>query len=196
MSPTFAQISYAIYPVGRRDPSTESAFRAGKINSIYACIRELIGYPPIPGVVMVDISRETTEQTEQRLRRVITEARLRIYPETYAFVEFPLDQFPKAVRSDALALVRDDNVWSQLVPSRDASKETFGVFRFHFPAGADNSGFVGWLATHLKSRFGTGVFVTCGQNSEDGGIFDYWGVPATLADEVFEEVKRLVQVGK
>jgi hypothetical protein len=142
---------------------------------------------------MVDISRETIEQTEQRLRRVITEARLRIYPETYAFVEFPLDQFPKAVRPDALALVRDDNVWSQLVPSRDASKEQFGVFRFHFPAGADNSGFVGWLATHLKSRFGTGVFVTCGQNAEDGGIFDYWGVPATLADEVFEEIKRLVQ---
>ncbi|RQZ39717.1 DUF6196 family protein [Burkholderia sp. Bp9099] len=142
---------------------------------------------------MVDISRETVEQTERRLRRVITEARLRIYSGTYTFIEFPLDQFPSAVRADALALVRDDNVWSQLVPSDGSHKEQFGIFRFHFPAGADNSGFVGWLATHLKNRFGTGVFVTCGQNHADGGIFDYWGVPETLSDEVIEEVKRLVQ---
>ncbi|MFM0504052.1 DUF6196 family protein [Paraburkholderia caffeinilytica] len=141
---------------------------------------------------MVDISHETVEQTEHRLQRVITEARLRIYPGAYTFVEFPLDQFPGAVRADALALVRDDNVWSQLVPSHGAQKELFGIFRFHFPAGADNSGFVGWLATHLKNRFGTGVFVTCGQNHADGGIFDYWGVPEALAEEVFEEIKRLV----
>lgn len=142
---------------------------------------------------MVDISHETTEQTEQRLRRVIAEARLRVYPGKYAFVEFTPDQFPAAVQADALALVRDDKVWSQLVPSHDTGKEQFGLFRFHFPAGADNSGFVGWLATHLKNRFGTGVFVTCGQNSADGGIFDYWGVPGELADDVFDEVKRLVQ---
>lgn len=142
---------------------------------------------------MVNISRETSEQTEQRLRRVITAARLHIYPGTYAFTEFPLDWFPGAARADALALVRDDNVWSQLVPSDGTHDERFGLFRFHFPAGADNSGFVGWLATHLKNRFGTGVFVTCGQNQSDGGIFDYWGVPETLAQEVFGEVRRLVE---
>ncbi|KFG98153.1 hypothetical protein GQ56_0105755 [Burkholderia paludis] len=140
---------------------------------------------------MVDISHESIEQTERRLRRVITESRLRIYPGTYSFVEFQVDQFPGAVRADALALVRDDNVWSQLVPSHGARQEAFGLFRFHFPADADNSGFVGWLATHLKNRFGTGLFVTCGQNSADGGIFDYWGVPETLASKVFEEVRQL-----
>lgn len=142
---------------------------------------------------MVDISHETVEQTEHRLRRVITEARLHIYRDTYTFVEFPLDQFPEAIRADALALVRDDTVWSQLVPSHDSQNEQFGIFRFHFPAGADNSGFVGWLATRLKNRFGTGVFVTCGQNHADGGIFDYWGVPEALAEEVFEEIKQLVR---
>ncbi len=142
---------------------------------------------------MVDISHETVKEAECRLRHVITKARLRVYPGTYAFQEFPLDQFPAAVRTDALALVRDDNVWSQLVPSDDARQELFGIFRFHFPAGADNSGFVGWLATHLKQQFGTGVFVTCGQNQADGGIFDYWGVPTVLADAVFEEISQLVQ---
>ncbi|MBI0327241.1 DUF6196 family protein [Burkholderia plantarii] len=142
---------------------------------------------------MVDISHETAERTEQRLRRVITEARLVVYPGSYRFDEFPLDRFPAAARADALALVRDDQVWSQLVPSEEAGHERFGVFRFHFPDGADNSGFVGWLATHLKRRFGTGVFVTCGQNSAAGGIFDYWGVPAELAQPVFAELGRLVR---
>lgn len=141
---------------------------------------------------MVDVSRETAAATERRLQRVITQARLRVYPGTWAFQEFPLERFPAAVRGDALALVRDDAVWSQLVPSDDGSAALFGVFRFHFPAGVDNSGFVGWLATHLKQRFGTGVFVTCGHNTADGGIFDYWGVPAVLADDVFAHVRALV----
>ncbi len=79
------------------------------------------------------------------------------------------------------------------MPSDGTHDEQFGLFRFHFPPGADNSGFVGWLATHFKNRFGTGVFVTCGQNQSDGGIFDYWGVPKTLAAEVFNEVQRLVE---
>ncbi|SCY50568.1 MULTISPECIES: DUF6196 family protein [unclassified Pseudomonas] len=141
---------------------------------------------------MVNISHETAETAERRLLRVTTQARVRFFTGTYAFLEFPLSSFPNAVRPDALALVRDDNVWSQLVPCDAVEQELFGVFRFHFPEGADNSGFVGWLATRLKQRFGTGVFVTCGQHRDDGGIFDYWGVPATLASDVFREIQTLV----
>jgi hypothetical protein len=141
---------------------------------------------------MVDISHEALDEVEHRLRRVIRRCRLRIFPGTYAFEEFPLDRFPDAAKSTALALVRDDQVWSQLVPSDDPEHELFGVFRFHFPENADNSGFVGWLATHLKQTFGTGIFVTCGMHRADGGIFDYWGVPIVLAKEVFDEVMRLV----
>lgn len=70
---------------------------------------------------------------------------------------------------------------------------TGGVFRFHFPEHVDNSGFVGWLAMRLKRDFGTGVFVTCGQNRDEGGIFDYWGVPASLASGVFAEIQALVE---
>jgi hypothetical protein len=55
----------------------------------------------------------------------------------------------------------------------------------------DNSGFVGWLASHLKTAVGTGVFVVCGQNTRRGGIFDYWGVPVEAADAVLAEVRRL-----
>ncbi|WP_064749417.1 DUF6196 family protein [Lysobacter firmicutimachus] len=140
---------------------------------------------------MVDISHESPQATERRLLEVTRRARLAVYPGTYAFAEFGLRDFPAAVRADALALVRDDAVWSQLVPCDDPGEELFALFRFHFPAGADNSGFVGWLASRLKQRFGTGVFVTCGHNRGDGGIYDYWGVPAALAAEVRAELEVL-----
>jgi hypothetical protein len=143
---------------------------------------------------MVDISRETQSETNLRLVAVIQQSRLKLYDVPYAFSEFPVSDFQSRVQHDALALVRDDHVWSQLVPCNNA-KEMFAIWRFHFPPNADNSGFVGWLASKLKQRFGTGVFVVCGQNSADGGIFDYWGCPWSLRDEVFEEVLRLVNGG-
>ncbi|WP_371919688.1 MULTISPECIES: DUF6196 family protein [Pseudomonas] len=34
--------------------------------------------------------------------------------------------------------------------------------------------------------------MTCGQNREEGGIFDYWVVPASLASDVFAEIQTLV----
>jgi hypothetical protein len=145
---------------------------------------------------VVNISHESRQQTALRLTRVIQLARLKVYAEEFVFEEFPLDQFANRAHADSLALVRDDQVWSQLVVA-DATQhgdalDRFAVWRFHFPDGADNSGFVGWLASHLKERFGTGVFVTCGQNSADGGIFDYWGCPVSISDDVIAEVRRLV----
>lgn len=140
---------------------------------------------------MVNVSHETAAETDARLRRVVKAARLKIYPGAYVFEEFPIADFPTRVRADALALVRDDAVWSQLVPGPGPG-EQFCLFRFHFPENADNSGFVGWLATRLKATFGTGVFVTCGFNSEDGGVFDYWGVPAALGTQIQDYVSKLI----
>lgn len=57
-------------------------------------------------------------------------------------------------------------------------------------------GFVGWLASHLKQRLGTGVFVVCGQNSTRGGIFDYWGSPYELGCDFVKEVEYLMDKGK
>jgi len=142
---------------------------------------------------MVDISRETPDETEARLRRVICAADLKVYEAPYAFTEFALDEFPHAVDPEAVALVRDDQVWSQLAPHRGDDSQAFTVFRFHFPPGEDNSGFVGWLATHFKRRFGTGVFVVCGQNSARGGVFDYWGCPLEVGREVLTELDLLVR---
>lgn len=139
------------------------------------------------------ISKEAPGDTDKRLRRVITQTRVKFYDEPYAFVETPLSSFPAALNPRAVALVRDDQVWSQLVPNDDPGATRFMVFRCHFPAGVDNSGFVGWLASRFKARLGTGVFVTCGQNEADGGIFDYWGVPLSLAREARREVESLVR---
>lgn len=145
---------------------------------------------------MVDISHETPEQTSARLTKVIRSAKLKVYAEAYAFEEFPLAAFRSRADAEALALVRDDHVWSQLVLAPIDGGEPFAVWRFHFPQGADNSGFVGWLASYLKARFGTGVFVTCGQNSGEGGIFDYWGCPWSIRSEIIAEIERLVGGGR
>lgn len=140
---------------------------------------------------MVDVSHETPDAVARRLERVIRGSRLAVLDGPHAFEEFPRADFAERADPEALALVCDDAVWSQLVPCEAGAAEPFALWRFHFPAGADNSGFVGWLAGHLKARFGTGVFVVCGQNSHDGGIFDYWGCPWSLREEVVAEVRRL-----
>jgi hypothetical protein len=137
------------------------------------------------------ISNETPEQTNSRLRQVLAAAELKVYTAAYTFVEEPIQSFPTHLLPTALAFVRDEQVWSALVPSSDDGMEQFVVFSFHFQAGQDNSGFVGWLASHLKRSVGTGVFVVCGQNSERGGIFDYWGAPISVGAEVLAEVQRM-----
>lgn len=137
------------------------------------------------------VSRETPSQTSSRLRRVIADAEFVVYDRPYTFVETDASSFPKELLPTALAFVRDENVWSALVPSIEPGHEEFVVFSFHFTANLDNSGFVGWLASHLKASIGTGVFVVCGQNSQRGGIFDYWGAPASVASQVISEIRNL-----
>lgn len=137
------------------------------------------------------ISQETPQEANARLLRVIREAELFVYEQPFAFVEVPVDRFPSELVSKAVAFVRDESVWSALVPSSSAEQEEFVLFSFHFTPGLDNSGFVGWLASHLKARLGSGVMMVCGQNSGCGGIFDYWGAPLSVADDVIAEIDLL-----
>jgi Family of unknown function (DUF6196) len=137
------------------------------------------------------ISDETSEQMRARLLRVIAEAEFEVFARPYAFVETSAAAFPSAWVETALAFVRDDQVWSALVPSEDPQFERFRVFGFHFTPGLENSGFVGWLAAHLKATLGTGVMEICGQNASRGGIFDYWGVPLAVGEAAVAEIDRL-----
>ena len=116
---------------------------------------------------------------------------MKIFEKPYHFKEFPLADFTAKARVDALALVRDDAIWSQLVEIEQVDANTFAVWCFYFPPDAANSGFVGWLASLLKNHFGISVLVTCGQNSQNGGIFDYWGCPWELRTEAVDFVQSL-----
>ena len=77
----------------------------------------------------------------------------------------------------------------------DAGCERYAVFSCTFDAELDNSEFVGWLATLLKARLGTGVIVVCGFDPHAGGIYDYWGVPADLRAEATVLLRSLAGGG-
>ncbi|MBA3593061.1 MAG: hypothetical protein H0W47_04585 [Polaromonas sp.] len=140
----------------------------------------------------MDISPETPEQTRRRLLRVMAHARVDVLPGDHTFAEFPMAQFPahlaSSLASSALALVRDQDVWSALLPApaQTPAQDCCAVVCVHFAPDIPNSGFVGWLASELKQQLGTGVFVVCGQNSADGGIFDYWGIPRGVAAQAIQ----------
>jgi hypothetical protein len=133
-------------------------------------------------------------ETRTRLRRVLAEAAFNVLPGQWSYHEQPAGSVPQP-SADALALVRDAESWSVLELSQGDETEAFGVFSFHFPSAADNSGFVGWLASELKDHLGTGVAVLCGYNSAQGGIYDYWLVPAQLLDEAAAHVRSLAPEG-
>jgi Family of unknown function (DUF6196) len=139
--------------------------------------------------------REAPEQTHTRLLRVIGQAELTVLDGTFGFTEHRAPAIPMAATEHALALVRDEGVWSVLQPVTVSGAERLRVFMFHFPAGVDNSGFVGWLAGHLKAVLGTGVLVVCGFNSQRGGVFDYWCVPERVGEDAVAEVNRLRESG-
>jgi hypothetical protein len=145
---------------------------------------------------MVHVSAESAAVTRRRLLAVIAQAEFDVLEGTFAFQEFPRAHFPGHLAEQALAMVADLDVWSALAPAGGAARERFAVLCFHFPDELDNSGFVGWLASHLKRRLGTGVAVVCGSNSGRGGIFDYWCVPIALRDAAQLEVLALRKRGE
>jgi hypothetical protein len=141
------------------------------------------------------ISVETPAQTAERLRGVIREAKFAIVNGTWRFDEFAAAEFMSEANPNALALVRDGDRWSQLVPASATKGEMLAVWMFHFPDAADNSGFVGWLASEIKARTGSGLAVVCGQNSERGGIFDYWMCPVEASGDVLRVIDELRSEG-
>jgi hypothetical protein len=76
------------------------------------------------------ISRETQQQTETRLRLVLSSAYLIWHEGSFSFFEFPGDKFPSHAIDGALALVRDAEVWNVLKPSSPDCVENFAIFSF------------------------------------------------------------------
>ncbi len=63
------------------------------------------------------ISKETSGETRKRLLKVLSLAEFSVLDGSYSFEEFTISELSRKIRSDALALVRDDSLISQLVPS-------------------------------------------------------------------------------
>lgn len=140
----------------------------------------------------MDVTRETQQEAQTRLRSVLCAAEVVWLPGRYAFTETTDLEDAVLASRKALAVVRDENSWSVLSSAEKESAETFSIFTCHFAANLPNSGFVGWLASEIKSELGSGVFVVCGHNQKRGGIFDYWGVPEWVAPDV----RRLLETLK
>jgi hypothetical protein len=128
---------------------------------------------------MVSISHERPVESEVRLRAVLRAAQLMHLPGAWCFERFVGEPSP-----EALATVKDVDGWCALVPATTHAGEPFGVTLTTFSPQIDNSGYVGWLATAIKQRLGSGVFVICGDNPHRGGIFDYLGYPLEVSDAV------------
>ncbi|GII80129.1 hypothetical protein Sru01_51110 [Sphaerisporangium rufum] len=137
---------------------------------------------------MVSISHERQVESERRLRAVLRAAELAHLPGAWCFQRFDGDP-PFA----ALATVTDVDGRCALAPATPDAVERFGVTLTTFAPRIDNSGYVGWLATTIKQRLGSGVFVICGDNPRRGGIFDYLGYPLEVAGAVrglLDELRR------
>ncbi len=141
----------------------------------------------------MDVTPETPEQTSARLRKVMAHVRAVCMAGDYTFAEYPLHEFPTHELSHALAFVRDESSWSALLPASPSTLDAdrYLLVSFHFAPEIANSGFVGWLATQFKLQLGTGVFVVCGQNSRDGGVYDYWGIPLSVGAQALELLAAL-----
>jgi hypothetical protein len=139
---------------------------------------------------MVSISRERAVQSEGRLRRVLRAAEV-----VHLDGDWSFRRFEGEAPAGALATVRDTDGWCALVPGSADGAERYALTRITFSAVVENSGFVGWLATTVKRRVGSGVFVVCGDNPARGGIFDYWGYPIEIAGAVREVIDDLRESG-
>jgi hypothetical protein len=140
---------------------------------------------------MVTVSPEVPAQTDARLRGVFRSTQVAWLPGSWVFVEGA----EATRRRDAIAVIRDEGQTSALCPATTAAAEGFAVFRVVLPRDADDSGFVGWLASRVKAATGSGLFVVCGQNRERGGVFDYYGVPEAVAGAVQAVLERLRSAG-
>src|SRR5437762_5218406 len=108
---------------------------------------------------------ETTEKMESRLLGVISRARFEVLGDDYVWAAMMSDEPP---RREAIACVRDDDTWSQFVPSSGGTTAApYRVVSFHFAEGTNASGFVAWLAAHIKRSAGTGSVVICGKDRRD-----------------------------
>ena len=133
---------------------------------------------------------ETPSRTEARLREALRSAEIVLMESPYAWRL--VANFPSQVSDEAVALARDEDGWSQLVPAPGArSASGWALIRFRFVAGAAIDGFTDWLAAHLRRRVTPRLMIASGLSQRTGGLYLYWGVPLALREQVMREIDIL-----
>src|SRR5215813_11638452 len=162
------------------------------------------GRPIWPGALARGSSMsmtETSEQMDARLLRVIAQAQFEVFPADYIWQPMSRDQRPSR---DAIACVRDGEVWYEFVPApTSTSAQRYRVVSFHFKEGTDAAGFVAWLAAHLKRSAGTGSVVICGKDRRETpelfrtsqDVFDYWTCSVAAGDRFVALIRSLIAQG-
>ena len=104
----------------------------------------------------------------------------------------PVADFPSQVSGEAVALARDEDGWSQLVPAPGArSASGWALIRLSFVAGAAIDGLTDWLAAYLRRRVTPRLMIASGLSQRTGGLYLYWGVPLALGEQVMREIDIL-----
>jgi hypothetical protein len=137
--------------------------------------------------VTPSVSHELAVESERRLQAVHARARIVHLEGGWHFRRVEGGGLPE----EALALVRDEDGWSALLPAPADAQASLAVTRTTFAERPENSGYLGWLASLVKERTGSGVLVICGHNPARGGIFDYLGYPSEQAGEIRALIEEL-----
>jgi hypothetical protein len=147
------------------------------------------------------VTTESSEQMEARLLRVIAHSRFEVLTDDYIWQPMTGNQPPSG---NAITCVRDGDIWHEFVSaSPTSSGQRYRVVSFHFKEGIDASGFVAWLACHLKRSAGTGSVVICGKDKRDSaelfqtsqGVFDYWCCSVAAGDRFVSVIRSLIEQG-
>ena len=131
---------------------------------------------------------ETFEEQNLRLIQAFSNSDVNFLSGSYDYEEFNSTELNLKFNKNALALIRDDSRWSQLI---NVDKGPFSVFSIHFNGVDDVNGFVGWFASLLKEKLGIGLIVFVGSNSLKKGVYDYYGVPIDRILDVEREMKLM-----
>jgi len=139
---------------------------------------------------------------EARLLGVISWSRFEVLRDDHVWAPMSPGQAPAG---EAIACVRDGDIWNQFIPASSTARgQRYRVVSFHSKEGTDASGFVAWLAAHLKRSAGTGSVVICGKDRRDTpelfktslAVFDYWCCPIAAGDKFVAVMRSLIEQGK
>ena len=133
---------------------------------------------------------ETPSRTEARLRDALRSAEIRLLEPAYAWTL--VEDFPSQVSDEAVALAKDEDGWSQLVPAPGARvAEGWALIRFRFGDGSNIDGLTDWLAAFLRRRVTPRLMIASGLSQRTGRLYLYWGVPPALREQVMREIDIL-----